>query len=268
MCTPPLRERAGARRAPHKSPRPAPGALEHGEHLTPEDAAALVGVRTDEVCPFYDFEEPDGPLPPLTRAMVLLFAVPVVIYLTLTFAGLFIYMFYLYGLTLLPQGPRRRRLLHASTLAISRFFLHATGWRLEYEGEENLVAARESGVPFLCVANHTTIFDAFGIAACMGPFSPVAFSGTKNYPAIGRIATEWGALFVDRRDKGKGFTKLLGEHARRQTAPELGARDVLVPMLVFPEATTTSGRSLGRFKKVGATAQSVPTRHRAGIPTR
>lgn len=163
----------------------------------------------------------------------------------------------MYALTLLPQGVWRRTLLHVSTTAVSRLCLHCMGWRLEYEGEENLQAARRSGVPFLCVANHTTAFDTVGLSAAIGPFAPIAFSGVKNYPAIGRIATEWGALFVDRRVRGAGFTKVLGEHARRQTAPELQGRDSLVPTLLFPEATTTSGRALARFKK-GAFVPGLP----------
>ena len=52
-----------------------------------------------------------------------------------------VYLGYVYALTLLPQGVWRRTLLHVSTTAVSRLCLHCMGWRLEYEGEENLQAS-------------------------------------------------------------------------------------------------------------------------------
>ena len=89
----------------------------------------------------------------------------------------------------------------------------------------------------LLVANHISWLDVYVLNALL-PARFVAKSETRGWPLVGTVASRFGALFIVRgsvRDAAR---------VKDAVATALRAGDTVV---VFPEATTTDGRAVGRF---------------------
>jgi 1-acyl-sn-glycerol-3-phosphate acyltransferase len=106
------------------------------------------------------------------------------------------------------------------------------------------VEARFHGVPagglpgnVLIVANHVSWLDIFVLNA-LQPARFVAKAGLQRWPIVGRLVTSVGTLFVERERRHD--THKVNRHA----AEVLARGDVVA---IFPEGTTTDGRSLLRF---------------------
>jgi len=113
---------------------------------------------------------------------------------------------------------------------------------------ENLVAL--SGVrpqvigelptgPCVIVANHVSYLDPV-IVAGLVPCVPIAKAELHDWPVIGDAARRSKVLFV-RRECGLSGARVLREAKR--------ALDSGLPVLVFPEGTTTRGRSVLPFRR-------------------
>ena len=115
-------------------------------------------------------------------------------------------------------------------------------YKIEYDGK------------FGClISNHTSIYDNI-IAMYNFGNGFVARENVKDIPFVGQLMTELQTIFVDRssRDsKNNTFNKL----TERQYAYYEGKP--VIPILIFPEGTTTSGRHLIQFKK-GAFSSLLP----------
>ncbi|MES2186658.1 MAG: lysophospholipid acyltransferase family protein [Pseudomonadota bacterium] len=102
---------------------------------------------------------------------------------------------------------------------------------LRIEGE------RPEGGPLLLVANHTSWVDILAVqAARTSRF--VAKSDIRQWPLIGLVAGGVGTLFIERASRRDALRTV------QRMAESLAAGDVIT---VFPEGTTTDGRSLLPF---------------------
>ena len=89
------------------------------------------------------------------------------------------------------------------------------------------------------VANHINYFDPLVLASQV-PLSVVAKREVRDWPAIGDVCRRLGVLFVDRADSMSGAQVL-------RDARTLLQQDV--PVLIFPEGTTTQGDVVLPFKR-------------------
>lgn len=127
-------------------------------------------------------------------------------------------------------GRQRRRSLMLQWLC--RRVLAAVGVRL------TVVGTVRTG-PGLVVANHTSWLDVLALTAG-APLVPVAKAEVVDWPVIGAVARECGAIFLRRR--------------RFRDLPEAVAAMTLLlrqghRVQVFPEATTRCGRAVGEFHR-------------------
>ena len=89
----------------------------------------------------------------------------------------------------------------------------------------------------LVVSNHLSYLDIAVLSAAMPCFF-VAKSEIKRWPFFGKAARTGGTLFIDRSSLASA----------EQVAALISARlDLDVPVLFFPEGTSTDGRSVLRF---------------------
>lgn len=176
-------------------------------------------VECDETCVGGPVSGPRRPWRQAVRALLTTLAVPVAVLLVL-----------LAGLT----GPRRsaqRRRVRAIGRG-SALVLAALGVRTVTFG---------SGPPRggLVVGNHVSWLDVLVLAAA-APARDVAKAEVAGWPVVGGLARRAGTVFV-RRNRWRGLPAAVRrvEHALRR-----GER-----VLVFPEATTRCGGSVGTFRR-------------------
>ncbi len=115
-------------------------------------------------------------------------------------------------------------------------------YKIDYDGK------------FSCyISNHTCIYDMILSMAYFGT-GFVAKSDVKKIPFFGKLITGLQSLLVDRNSSGSknNALELISE---RQNSYYRG--DPVMPFMIFPEGTTTSGRHLITFKK-GAFATLLP----------
>ncbi len=93
--------------------------------------------------------------------------------------------------------------------------------------------------PCVLVANHVSYLDAIAIAAVL-PCAPIAKSEVASWPLIGGAARGLGAIFVE-REAMWGRVRALRE--------ALACLRGGVPVLNFPEGTTTDGTRLLPFHR-------------------
>ena len=107
---------------------------------------------------------------------------------------------------------------------------------------------------FSCyISNHTNFFDVIcGIALFGCGF--VAKEAVKSVPIFGLIASGMDSIFVS-RESADSRKKVLENIIDRQTKYYNGEN--VMPFMIFPEGTTTSGRDLMPFKK-GAFVNLLP----------
>lgn len=112
---------------------------------------------------------------------------------------------------------------------------------------ENLMKIEQA----LLVGNHLSYTDVLVIAA-HAPSCFVTSTEVKNAPGLGLICRMAGCLFVDRKNR----RNLAGEVGELQQGLEHGLK-----VAIFPEATSTNGEQILRFKKplyYSATRSSAP----------
>lgn len=96
----------------------------------------------------------------------------------------------------------------------------------------------------LLVANHISYLDAMVLPLCLGWPRFMAMKEIHNWPLFGALGDELGAIWVDRncKDSRADAMTAIGSHI---AAWHAGDR----PMIIFPEGTTSNGKSLLEFKK-------------------
>ena len=90
--------------------------------------------------------------------------------------------------------------------------------------------------PMLWVSNHVSWTD-IPVLGMLAPLSFLSKAEVRTWPVAGWLAHKAGTLFIRR---GGGDSQLL----RRQISQHLQQQ---CPLLIFPEGTTTDGRSLRTF---------------------
>ncbi|WP_194788936.1 lysophospholipid acyltransferase family protein [Pseudomonas sp. UFMG81] len=90
--------------------------------------------------------------------------------------------------------------------------------------------------PMLWVSNHVSWTD-IPLLGMLTPLSFLSKAEVRHWPLAGWLAEKAGTLFI-RRGGGDG------QRLREQIAGQLGQQQ---PLLIFPEGTTTDGRSLRTF---------------------
>jgi 1-acyl-sn-glycerol-3-phosphate acyltransferase len=93
--------------------------------------------------------------------------------------------------------------------------------------------------PALLAANHVSWLDPLVVASST-PCIPVSKADVSSWPVIGGLARDLGVVFHARGDVPSG--------ARVMRAAEDALRRGL-PVLNFPEGTTTDGRTVGPFRR-------------------
>ncbi|BDG07036.1 lysophospholipid acyltransferase family protein [Anaeromyxobacter paludicola] len=109
---------------------------------------------------------------------------------------------------------------------------------LEIHGLELEVSGRLPRGPVLLASNHVSWLDPLVVASLV-PCAPISKLDVAGWPGIGRLVGGLGVLFVRRGDPGSGARVLRG--AAR--ALSLG-----LPVLNFPEGTTTTGENVLPFR--------------------
>ncbi len=105
--------------------------------------------------------------------------------------------------------------------------------------------------PALLAANHLSYIDPVAVGSLL-PCVPVSKIEVSGWPVVGAFARRLGVLFVDRSSRGSG-TRVAWEAAR-------ALREGL-PVLNFPEGTTTAGNGVLPFR-----AGLFGVARRAGVP--
>jgi 1-acyl-sn-glycerol-3-phosphate acyltransferase len=93
--------------------------------------------------------------------------------------------------------------------------------------------------PVLMACNHVSWLDPLVVAACV-PCAPISKLDVRGWPVVGSLARRLGVIFHDRGDGASGLRVL--------RAAEL-ALEAGLPVLNFPEGTTTDGAGVLRFRK-------------------
>uniref|UniRef100_A0A7S3G5J6 Phospholipid/glycerol acyltransferase domain-containing protein n=1 Tax=Palpitomonas bilix TaxID=652834 RepID=A0A7S3G5J6_9EUKA len=121
-------------------------------------------------------------------------------------------------------------------------------YHIKVRGKQNLREGRKHGA--IVIANHLSYLDPLLLLYAVGP-TFVSKSGVAKYPLVGPIAKSIQVIFVT-REKKDSRRAVIEEIQRRAGHPA----DYL-PLCLFPEGTTTSGRIIGQFR-VGAFKPGVP----------
>jgi len=93
--------------------------------------------------------------------------------------------------------------------------------------------------PVVIVANHVSYLDPIAIAALL-PCAPIAKSEVASWPMIGTAASQLGVIFVARDSVWSRARALRHAHAALRAG---------VPVVNFPEGTTTDGTKLLPFRR-------------------
>lgn len=115
----------------------------------------------------------------------------------------------------------------------SQFFMSRLSNALPYRIK---VFGQLPQTPMLWVSNHVSWTDI----ALLGQLTPLSFlskAEVRGWPVAGWLAAKAGSLFIRR---GAGDSQRVREHMTRHLQQPL-------PLLMFPEGTTTDGRSVRTF---------------------
>jgi lyso-ornithine lipid O-acyltransferase len=159
--------------------------------------------------------------------------------LALLFAGLLV------NLVLIVPGRKRARAQALLTMLWSRAMCGILGIRIKKCGR------RWQGGG-LTVCNHASYADVL----VMGSFKPTVFLSNhevRGWPLIGWLASLGGTVYVNRTSKKAAL------HAIRLLEQKI---DCGITVIVFPEGTTSDGKSVRAFK---STFFSIPVRQRIAV---
>lgn len=145
-------------------------------------------------------------------------------YFLVTWPGLFFFKKY-------PQ--QTRRVLNKIVSIYSNFVLWAVNAKVDPELKEKAYSHK------LIVSNHLSYMDIM-VMSSLVPSSFVTSVEMKNTPVLGQIVILAGCLFVERRNK----SKIKNEIKDIEDALTSGLN-----VVVFPEATSTNGEGVLKFKR-------------------
>jgi len=162
------------------------------------------------------------------------------VFLKLTAFILGLLCFFLTTLPLLPwlqRDPQRvRPMLTRQVSRYARFVRWLLGLSVEVTGDESSWNSRGG---HLIVANHMSYLDVVLLASTR-PACFVTSTDIKKTFGLGHIVQLAGCLFVNRKDKSG-----LGQEVKELSDALAAGLDVVV----FPEATSTNGEAILRFRK-------------------
>jgi len=145
-----------------------------------------------------------------------------------------------------PFTGWRLYIRHAICVILRVMFAFCGFWPVKVIGKQ----APSEAAPILCVAPHSTFFDALAVAV-MGAPSVVAKAETKNVPFFGSLIRYTQPLLVHRTDPD----------SRKKTLDTMKERSVegkgWQQVLIFPEGTCTNRSALITFR-LGAFIPGVP----------
>jgi len=145
-----------------------------------------------------------------------------------------------------PFTGWRLYIRYAICVILRVMFAFCGFWPVKVIGEQ----APSEAAPILCVAPHSTFFDALAVAV-MGAPSVVAKAETKNVPFFGSLIRYTQPLLVHRTDPD----------SRKKTLDTMKERSVegkgWQQVLIFPEGTCTNRSALITFR-LGAFIPGVP----------
>jgi len=145
-----------------------------------------------------------------------------------------------------PFTGWRLYIRHAIWVILRVMFAFCGFWPVKVIGKQ----APSEAAPILCVAPHSTFFDALAVAV-MGAPSVVAKAETKNVPFFGSLIRYTQPLLVHRTDPD----------SRKKTLDTMKERSVegkgWQQVLIFPEGTCTNRSALITFR-LGAFIPGVP----------
>jgi 1-acyl-sn-glycerol-3-phosphate acyltransferase len=159
----------------------------------------------------------------------------IILNLVLLFPGM------LLNLLFLPAGRSRAKMQAVMTMLWSRAMCSILGIRVAKGG-------RRTKSVFFTVCNHASYVDVLA----MGSLKPTVFLSNhevKGWPLIGWLARLGGTVFVNRNSKRASLRSML-EIERKI--------DYGIRVVIFPEGTTSDGRSVKAFK---STFFNIPARH-------
>jgi len=105
----------------------------------------------------------------------------------------------------------------------------------------------------LLISNHIGFYDVI-INLYLHPSNYIAKKELSTYPLFGTLTKLLNCVFVDRKSESSR-KEMLNEIYKRQI--EYYNKKILIPLLIYPEGTTTCGRNILKFKK-GAFAYLLP----------
>lgn len=152
------------------------------------------------------------------------------------FISIFVFLTHM-GVIWLFMRDRWRRVRWSNKLlsGYSRWGLWVLNVKVNAIGRENLAGLKGG----LFVGNHLTYMDVLAISSHV-PCCFVTSREIKEAPLLGQICTMAGCLFVERRNK----SKILSEISEIREGLQ-----VQLKVAVFPEATSTNGEQILRFRK-------------------
>jgi 1-acyl-sn-glycerol-3-phosphate acyltransferase len=131
--------------------------------------------------------------------------------------------------TSVREGARERALVLRD---VARRALELHGIELDAKGPLPLG-------PAVLVANHVSWLDPLVVASLL-PCVPISKLDLAKWPVVGGLARELGVVFVARGDANSGLRVLRGAEAALSDG---------LPVLNFPEGTTTTGDTVLPFRK-------------------
>mmetsp|Transcript_43911 Transcript_43911/g.107776 ORF Transcript_43911/g.107776 Transcript_43911/m.107776 type:complete len:342 (+) Transcript_43911:81-1106(+) len=146
--------------------------------------------------------------------------------------------------------PWRAKIVHWSGVLCAKSILLAMGFFNPLITEEEGYDAKEASKAAI-VSNHVSMLDIPMVVAHNNS-GFVAKASLSHIPLFARIAAVGGCIFVDRLSQGAG--SVTEQVIKRQKQLESGCGH---PILLFPEGTTTNGKTLMNFK-TGAFVAGAP----------
>ena len=144
---------------------------------------------------------------------------------------------------------KKRRLSDAQILSVYKKYF-GPDYKIDYEGR------------FCCYLSNHTSFNDILLAMAIYGCGFISKDGVKNTPIIGNIAKGLQSIFVDRNDIASKENTL--EQIMNRQKEFMDGKPVM-PFMIFPEGTTSSGRHLLVFKR-GAFMSLLPIKPNIILP--
>lgn len=145
------------------------------------------------------------------------------------------------GLTAARVAVKARRVRAAGARRPDQARLFAEGCRAILRGH-GIAVEVDGGLPMgpvLLACNHVSWLDPLVVAAAT-PCAPISKLDVRGWPVVGPLAGQLGVIFHARGETASGLRVLREAEVALSTG---------VPVLNFPEGTTTDGRGVSRFHK-------------------